>query len=422
MKNIMTIIAIITVYTVKAQGINFEHNLTWKQIQAKAKLENKYIFVDAYATWCGPCKAMSSDIFPKKEVGDFINNKFIAVKVQMDQTKEDDDYAKAWYGDAKFFAQEYKITAYPTILFFSTEGKLVHKSIGFRDDKALLKDAEDALNPEEQYYTLLSLYENGKSDAASLKNLAIKTDKIGEDEMAHKIGQQYLKCLPESALFKKDNYSFVVKFTTSSKDKSFSFFKKNAVKINELFGENEAEKKISSIVVKEEIEPYLKNKSLINWIEIEKRVRDRYGKIGLESFYGERMVYALDHKNWDTFGKYYALYYTTAYNHSKFHINNISWALFENVSNPKVLRVAIKTMKYSLEHFDQNNLQAYDTYANLLYKMGKKDEAILWENKALQIDAENALKGNRKPDPVFAETLEKMKAGVKTWIDQGTKQ
>ena len=49
-----------------------------------------------------------------------------------------------------------------------------------------------------------------------------------------------------------------------------------------------------------------------------------------------------------------------------------------------------------------------DTYANLLYKLGKKDEAITWEQKALDLAPE----GEKKS---YEETLDKMKKGEKTW-------
>jgi thiol-disulfide isomerase/thioredoxin len=59
-------------------GVQFEHNLNWAAIQAKAKAENKYIFMDCFTTWCGPCRYMSAKIFPQKESGDFMNDKFVS--------------------------------------------------------------------------------------------------------------------------------------------------------------------------------------------------------------------------------------------------------------------------------------------------------------------------------------------------------
>ena len=61
----------------QSNGIKFEKkNLTWKDVKQKAKNEKKYIFIDAYTTWCGPCRYMSKNIFPQKEVGDFFNENF----------------------------------------------------------------------------------------------------------------------------------------------------------------------------------------------------------------------------------------------------------------------------------------------------------------------------------------------------------
>jgi hypothetical protein len=49
-----------------------------------------------------------------------------------------------------------------------------------------------------------------------------------------------------------------------------------------------------------------------------------------------------------------------------------------------------------------------DTYANLLYKSGKKDEAIAQESKAIEL-------GDTIGKRIFQATLKKMKSGVKTW-------
>src|SRR4249920_624876 len=76
-------------------GIRFDHEHNWSQILAQAKKENKLIFVDAFTTWCGPCRFMSKNIFPLKEVGDFYNEHFIMLKAQLDTSTSDNDYVKA---------------------------------------------------------------------------------------------------------------------------------------------------------------------------------------------------------------------------------------------------------------------------------------------------------------------------------------
>jgi thiol:disulfide interchange protein len=55
---ILTIVCAIKSYSQvdTTKGIQFVHNLSWQEILQKARAENKYVFVDCYATWCGPCK------------------------------------------------------------------------------------------------------------------------------------------------------------------------------------------------------------------------------------------------------------------------------------------------------------------------------------------------------------------------------
>jgi thiol:disulfide interchange protein len=43
------------------KGFTFKHR--WEEIIQKAKVEHKYIFVDCYASWCGPCKEMDRNVY-----------------------------------------------------------------------------------------------------------------------------------------------------------------------------------------------------------------------------------------------------------------------------------------------------------------------------------------------------------------------
>jgi len=90
-------------------------------------------------------------------------------------------------------------------------------------------------------------------------------------------------------------------------------------------------------------------------------------------------------------------------------LNNFAWEVFKRVSDTETLKSTLRWSGRSLE-LSINNPYRLDTYANLLYKLGQKEEAITKEEEALRFAAEKDLKG-------FTETLLKMKASEKTWSE-----
>ncbi|GAB3326865.1 hypothetical protein GCM10027299_26530 [Larkinella ripae] len=106
-------------------GIRFAE-ATWKAHLAKAKAENKIIFLDAYTTWCGPCKMLQKNVFTQKSVGDFFNQEFINVKMDMES------------GEGPGLALQYPLEGYPTLLFIDGDGKVVKKVLGYQTPEELL--------------------------------------------------------------------------------------------------------------------------------------------------------------------------------------------------------------------------------------------------------------------------------------------
>ncbi len=114
-------------------GIQFTDE-AWAAIVKKAKAENKMIFLDAYASWCGPCKLLQKNVFTRSDVGELFNKNFINVKVDMER------------GEGPQLARLFPLEAYPTLFFIEPSGKIVRKVIGYRTPEQLIKLGKSVLN------------------------------------------------------------------------------------------------------------------------------------------------------------------------------------------------------------------------------------------------------------------------------------
>ena len=90
-------------------------------------------------------------------------------------------------------------------------------------------------------------------------------------------------------------------------------------------------------------------------------------------------------------------------------LNEVAWGFFEKVTDVKALENALRWSKRSLEIYPDNHLYV-DTYANLLYKLGQNEKAIIKETEAL-----NFAKSTKSDTKGYEETLKKMNSGEKTW-------
>ncbi|HMV10164.1 MAG TPA: thioredoxin family protein, partial [Cyclobacteriaceae bacterium] len=56
------------------------HKISFEEAKAKAKAENKVLFVDFYTAWCVPCLEFTRNVLTDKEVGEAMNKSFISLK------------------------------------------------------------------------------------------------------------------------------------------------------------------------------------------------------------------------------------------------------------------------------------------------------------------------------------------------------
>jgi len=428
-----------------SQGINFEHG-TWQEVLAKAKKTDKPIFVDIYTTWCGPCKRMSKNVFPLAEVGAAYNKNFICYKIDAEK------------GEGIEIAKTYQVRSYPTYLFVKANGSLIMKKIGSMPSQnfiGLSATVLDELNNPKPLTDWEKEYEGKKTDTAFLLAYMNKRKNLGKTNSA--IFEQYLKLIPSDDrvsdaiidLYKSESRNlkissiayqnlevnalylypklgqYIPNMMSSAVDNSL----REAIesKDDQLFKEViRAHKKLPKTPNKKPQEElymtyYKRTQKIDQYVNIASTYCDKkymqitpdsIAKLDLATFTDfennskKMMAAMMDSTRFAEYTAYMAHVKRNEYSQG---LNGIAWDFFENVTNKKDLEKALVWSKRSLE-INPENHAGMDTYANLLYKLGRTKEAIAAEKEAL--DLAQAQDADFK---VYEETIAKMKSGKKTW-------
>lgn len=107
-------------------GIHFMEG-DWNKALEQAKIQHKRIFLDAYASWCGPCKKLKRTTFADKTVGNYFNEQFINIAIDMEK------------GEGAEISRQLGVRSYPTLFLLDQDGKVLAKSIGFVEPDELIE-------------------------------------------------------------------------------------------------------------------------------------------------------------------------------------------------------------------------------------------------------------------------------------------
>lgn len=203
-------------FKAQADGIEFFTG-SWDEVVAKAKKANKMIFIDAYATWCGPCKMMDKNVFVQKEAGDFYNTNFVPYKMDVDAEEGGEIFAR--YGGE----------AMPTYLFVNADEELVFKKVGYMELPDFLQVGKSAL----EIPKLQKQYKDGDRSPEFVKEYITAMAGTG-DEGAKELAEKYFDELSEEELM--ENIGLMSEYPVSADSRGFKFMMENLEKVNEEYG------------------------------------------------------------------------------------------------------------------------------------------------------------------------------------------
>lgn len=152
-KKILTnILLFVAVSSIHAQDHIAFQTISFSEAKAKAKAENKLIFLDGYTSWCAPCKWMEGNVFNQKEVADFYNSNFINTKFDCEK------------GEGIDIAKKYGIRSFPTYLFLDAEGTLVYRTQSRMEVDKFMTEGKQAVNKDFHIPTIMSRFAAGERD------------------------------------------------------------------------------------------------------------------------------------------------------------------------------------------------------------------------------------------------------------------
>ncbi|WP_233556923.1 thioredoxin family protein [Odoribacter sp. AF15-53] len=266
MRNLITIITLLMFsYSAFGQGVNFEH-LTFDEALAKAKAENKPIFMDCYTSWCGPCKYMAEKVFTQEKAGEFFNPKFVCVKFDMEK------------GEGPELAKRFEIKAFPTFFILRPDGSMQHKIVGGGELEDFIARVEKGLNEKTSLDYLNKAYEKGKMNKKQLIAYQIVLNEAYEKSKSEEVSKKLDSILKDKDKLKKEYWPIIKKSSYGSDN--FKFVINNLATFNKNIGKKEVDAFLSG-----KIHGAIGNASRINPkdpLSVLKQVQEDLSKTDLE--------------------------------------------------------------------------------------------------------------------------------------------
>ncbi|MCB0661206.1 MAG: thioredoxin family protein [Saprospiraceae bacterium] len=364
MRNVLLLVLGVTLsFYLNAQtGISFQKS--WEDALEQATSGDKMIFVDAYTTWCGPCKAMSKNVFTDGKVGAFYNENFVNVKVDMEK------------GIGLELARKYKVRAYPTLLYLDNQGNELHRAVGYLDTDQFLEMGQLVQDPTKQMAFLKKKYDGGDRSPKTLLNYskAVFDAYTGGHE---KIALEYLQT--EDDWKTEENLKYIFAMVETIDSPLFQYMKENRAAFDALFGTNQVTSRLENLVYN----------SIYAFGEMPtpEQVHTVFQKAYPEKAdmmtAKYKISYLLDMGQPDEFAAATVDYFKAYPSESAEEYNEYAWTFFEEVESKKWLKKGIKLAKKSVA-LDESYYNM-DTLAALYFKTGKKKNALKAANRAIEL-------------------------------------
>jgi thioredoxin-related protein len=374
MKSIVSgLFIFISLFTFAQDGIQFQ-DIPFKDLVAKAKKEKKLVFIDAYASWCGPCKMMEKNVFVKKSVGDFFNKNFVNARIDMEK------------GEGREIAVKFGVRSYPTYLFLNGEGELVSQNYGYMEDSMFLLMAQDISSPNNAKGSLKERFAKGEKDPEFLINI-IKLNSTSDFEFAKKASERYFENKTEALT--KEEIGYLLYFLKSTEDSNYKTFVSRKSEIINFLPEKSYSDFDHQLILSKVVAQSIDDKS--------KKINDDYFMKTAEPLVGKeeaqiklnqtKLAYYEQTANFPEYEKTALEYYTKTDSFEPNELLKAAWIFSEHIKNNSSLKKAAEWAEQSVMRGETSE----NTYilARLYFLTGNKENAKNFAEMSRNIAVQN---------------------------------
>lgn len=427
-KVLLFVIALLATWSVFGQGVRFESG-TFEDALLKARSGDKPLFVYVYTSWSTPCSMMRTEVLSAGSVGKLYNEHFLCVKVNVEDP------------EGESLADKYRIPGTPTFLYLKPDGSVYFRVMGYMTETAFLKQSQYALSEftdPKPIETWVKQYRTHRSDTAFLRAYLLKRNSLRLPSVEQL--DAYIKALPPrlrtpqvlGAFYKQESSNLRVH------SQAFDFLLEQEAEMAAVLGPSvykTLDDAVGSTAVDaastrdlnmlrraqlafRKLDP---SKTLLAPEYLNAQYYKRTGEVKkcmkqvFDLCEGRLMNLSVDSlERWDAAEAASEKPFGVLKPRSK-KAETANWLhkfareVCTTSSWNDTLATALRWSERSLELYPENTT-FMSTKAILLYKLGKRNEALWVERKALSLikpDSEEAL--------AHQELVRKMKAGEKVW-------
>ena len=398
---LFVLVALFVMIHTNGQDVSFtelKSSSDWEKAINTAKTGGKKVFLDIYATWCGPCKMMDAKVYTDSVVAGYFNSNFINVKVD---------------GESEFgmtLVRQYNLTAYPSMYFINGDKQLVFTIVGYREPTALISLADVVLKHGERYMALSSRFDEGQINPDERKEYLELLLSFGRQDRYQQVVVETLNNMTETDVLNPSNKTIIFNGGGDLDSKTVSTVIKNASEFRNTWGVDEFNKYLSGIF----------NTTMQNAIKDRNESKmERIAEVFIPVYLFAtperiiptklitRKIYYAETLNWDRYIKSVDDYYIEHGNvQPRFLLNEAYYIVENKITNDQMLAKALEWINKEL--VIQPGFETY--FLGTIINAYRKDmtEANIWMTRAEPL----AVSEEDKASLVQLKTfLEKIKNG-----------